>query len=314
MSPQRSRSFVDLGHVRFAWLPQAVALFVVVGVAGPNFNASFESTISGSALSAARLTFTTLCFYVPNSWVAAGADFYVCYPEDTPKWKVFSLTSAGLILAFLFVNLLGIGLACGVAASSAWQEAYNTSAGALIVESFAPLQGFGKFCSVILALGVIVNCVQGSYSAAICIQTLGRCFAKVPRWAWVIFSVIVQLVLGIAGRNKLFVILQNFLALMGYWLMPMIAIVLLEHWCFKRLGRIDWAMWSHPKKLSSGWAAVSAFLLGWTGAIIGMYQTWFVGPLAKAAGSSDVGMWIGTSFTLLAYVPLRYLELKMIGR
>lgn len=251
---------------------------------------------------------------MPNSWAAAGADFYVYYPENTPKWKVFTLTSAGLVLAFLFVNLLGIGLACGVMASSTWQDAYNTSAGALIVESLAPLQGFGKFCSVVLALGVIANCVPGSYSAAICIQTLGRYFAKVPRWAWVIFSVVVQLVLGIAGRNKLFVILQNFLALMGYWLMTMIAIVLLEHVIFTKAKVIDWAAWSRPDSLSAGWAALAAFLLGWTGAVLGMYQTWFVGPLAKAAGSSDVGMWIGTGFTLLSYVPLRLIELRMLGK
>ncbi|KAF2165148.1 hypothetical protein M409DRAFT_24537 [Zasmidium cellare ATCC 36951] len=301
-------------YERFAWLPQAFALFVLVGCAGPNFNASLESTVSGSALAAARLTFVTLCFYVPNSWAAAGADFYVYYPENTPKWKVFTLTVAGLILAFMFVNLLGIGLACGVMASSAWQYAYNISAGALIVESFAPLGGFGKFCSVVLALGVIANCVPGSYSAAICSQTLGRYFAKIPRWAWVVFLVIIQLVLGVAGRNKLFVILQNFLALMGYWLMPMIAIVLQEHLLFKTTKEIDWTVWSQPRRLPSGFAALAAFLLGWTGAILGMYQTWFVGPLAKAAESSDVGMWIGTGFTLVAYPPLRYTELKLCSR
>ncbi|KAK4505307.1 hypothetical protein PRZ48_003270 [Zasmidium cellare] len=301
-------------YERFAWLPQAFALFVLVGCAGPNFNASLESTLSGSALSAARLTFMTLCFYVPNSWAAAGADFYVYYPETTPKWKTFSLTLVGLVMAFMFVNLLGIGLACGVMASSSWQDAYNVSAGALIVESLAPLGGFGRFCSVVLALGVIANCVPGSYSAAICSQTLGRYFARVPRWSWVVFLVIVQLVLGVAGRNKLFAILQNFLALMGYWLMPMIAIVLLEHILFGRTKYIDWEAWSQPGRQSLGFAALTAFLLGWTGAILGMYQTWFVGPLAKAAGSSDVGMWIGTGFALVSYPLLRCIELKIVGR
>lgn len=256
----------------------------------------------------------TLCFYVPNSWASAGADFYVYYPEATPKWKVFFLTLTGLVLAFVFVDMLGIGLACGVATSSAWRTAYETSAGALIVESFGPLRGFAKFCSVILALGVVANCVPGSYASAISAQTLGRHFSKLPRWAWVLAAIIVQLILGLAGRNKLFVILQNFLALMGYWLMPMVAIVLLDHTIFKKNLEIDWTAWSQPRRLPLGFAALAAFLVGWTGTILGMYQTWFVGPLAKAAGASDVGMWIGTGFTKLSFPPLRLIELKVTGR
>ena len=63
-----------------------------------------------------------------------------------------------------------------------------------------------------------------------------------------------------------------------------------------------------------GITALVSFLLGWVGAVLGMYQVYFVGPLAKASGWSDVGLWIGCAFTLVTFPPLRWLEVKKFGR
>lgn len=289
-----------------------MVLFVLVGSAGPNFNPSLVSTVSGTTLAANRLSFFSLCLYIPNSWAAAGSDYYVYYPVETPKWKIFALTFAGLFLSFCFVDVLGIGLACGIATNQAWSDAYDISSGALIVAGYEPLAGFGKFCSVIIALGVIANCVPGTYSAAIGCQIMGRWGQRLPRWLWVVFLVAIQLVCALAGRTHLFIIFTNFLALMGYWLMVMICIVAEEHVLFRP--QLDWAHWEIRSKVPVGIAALVAFLLGWVGAVLGMYQTWFVGPLAKACGGADVGMWVGCAFTLAVYPPLRLWEKRWIGR
>ena len=289
-------------------------LFVLIGSAGPHFNASLTSSVTGFTLNASRFSFLTLCFYIPNSWAAAASDYYVYYPADTPKWKIFLLTLSGLCVSFWLVDLLGIGLGCGVTIVPAWSNAFNISSGALIAEAYAPLGGFGKFCSVVIAFGVIANCVPGTYSAAIGCQIMGRWGQALPRWIWVIFLVTIQLVCGLAGRNQLFVIFQNFLALMGYWLMPMICIVAEEHFIFKpRLG-LDWTAWADRRKLPIGYAALLAFLLGWAGAVLGMSELWFVGPLATASGGADVGMWVGSGFTLISFPLLRWLEVKRFGR
>ncbi len=298
----------------FAWFPQLFVLFILVGSAGPHFNVSLPSSVTGSALNANRLSFLTLCFYIPNSWAAAASDYYVYYPPDTPKWKIFLLTLSGLLVSFWFVDLIGIGLGCGVAAVPAWSDAFDISSGALIAEAYTPLGGFGKFCSVLIAFGVIANCVPGTYSAAIGCQIMGRWGQALPRWVWVIVLVTIQLICGLAGRNQLFVIFQNFLALMGYWLMTMICIVAEEHVLFKpRLG-LDWTAWADPKRLPIGYAALLAFLLGWAGAVLGMSELWFVGPLATVSDGADVGMWVGCVFALASYPPLRYLEVKKFGR
>jgi purine-cytosine permease-like protein len=210
------------------------------------------------------------------------------------------------------VDLLGIGLACGIVTNSDWSDAYDTSSGALLVAGYGPLGGFGKFCAVVIALGVIANCVPGTYSAAIGCQIMGHWTQVLPRWMWVVFLVAIQLVCALAGRNQLFVIFSNFLALMGYWVMVMICIVLEEHLIFKPA--LDWERCADRESVPVGIAALFAFILGWVDAVLGMDQTWFLGPLAKACGAAHVGMWVDCAFTLVVYPPLRWWERRQVGR
>lgn len=299
---------------RIAWLPQILVLFVLIGAAGPYFNATTQSVGDGPTIAANRLSFLSLCLYVPNSWAAAASDFYVYYPERTARRKIFLLTLVGLWVSFSLVYLLGVGLATGIPTNQAWSDANDISTGALIVAGFGPLAGFGRFCSVIVALGVIANSIPGTYSAALGCQVMGRYGKAVPRYVWSCVLIIIELVLALAGREHLFVIFQNFLALMGYWVEFMICIVVQEHVIFRRNKGFDWTKWEDRSYLPIGWAALAAFLLGWLGAVLGMYQIWYVGRLAELAGLADVGVWVGCGFALISFPPLRYLELRLIGR
>ncbi|KAK4188297.1 putative purine-cytosine transporter [Podospora australis] len=301
-------------YERFAWLPQILVLFTLIGCAGPYFDTSSQSIGDKPTIAANRLSYLSLCLYVPNSWAAAASDFYVYYPENTRKRKIFLLTLAGLWTSFTLVYMLGIGLATGVANHESWAEANAISTGALIVAGFSPLKGFGLFCSTIVALGIIANSIPGLYSAGIGCQVLGRYPKMVPRWVWSTFLGVIQMVLALAGREHLFMLFQNFLALMGYWVEFMIFIVALEHILFRRHKGFDWSKWEDKKYLPVGWAALAAFLFGWLGAVLGMYQTWHTGPLATLAGVSDVGVWVGCGFALVTFPPLRWLELKYVGR
>ena len=144
-----------------------IVLFILFGSAGPKFDSNLASVGSAGAIAANRLSFFSLCLSVPVSWAAASSDFYVYYPETTAKWKTFSMTLLGLTLSYTIVNLIGVGLASGVANDAGWQDAYNISSGALILAGYDGLAGFGKFCGVIVALGVIANNIPGTYSAAL---------------------------------------------------------------------------------------------------------------------------------------------------
>ena len=104
---------------------------------------------------------------------------------------------------------------------------------------------------------------------------------------------------------------------MGYWLVIFVTIMLIEHVYFRRNKGFDWTKWENKKYLPVGGAALISFLVGWAGAIIGMYQIWYAGPIAKRVGGgygADIGNWIAIGFTLVTFPPLRYMELKKLGR
>lgn len=297
-------------------------LLVLIGTSASHYDHSTPSAGDTATITAARLSFFSLQLSVPVSWAGAASDFFVYYPPKTSKVITFLMTFIGLVVSFVFVNLIGIGLGSGVATDTAWADASAISSGTLILEGYRPAGGFGKFCGVIVALGVISNLVPSAYAAALGCQVLGRFGKAVPRWIWVCWVTIIYFVCAVAGRNHLFAIFQNFLALMGYWVMIFVTIVLEEHILYKNalfggtpLG-FDWAAWDVPKKLPVGAAALFAFLVGWAGAIIGMFQVWYVGPVAKLAGGTgaDIGVWLAVGFCGVVYPGFRYLEIKKFHR
>lgn len=194
----------------------------------------------------------------------------------------------------MFVELIGVGIATGIGSNPAWTEAYNVSSGALLLACFDGFGGFGGLCVVILALGAIQNNAPSTYVAALSIQTFGRYAKAVPRWAWCIFLMLIQLACSVAGRNHLYGIFENFLPIMAYWVCPWLTIVIEEHLIFHVLmkRKFDWTIWEDKKRLPLGVAAMTAWLIGWAGAILGMAQVWYTGPIALL-----VGGWGGKCFS-----------------
>ena len=105
-----------------------------------------------------------------------------------------------------------------------------------------------------------------------------------PRAIWNTVGVVIYTACALAGREHLAEIFTNFLALMGYWVSIWIAIVLEEHFIFRRKTGFNWATWNQQKKLPLGIAALIAFLIGWVGAILSMAQVWYIGPIARLVG------------------------------
>ncbi|KIW96771.1 uncharacterized protein Z519_02162 [Cladophialophora bantiana CBS 173.52] len=303
-------------YERWAWVPQAAVFLILVGVAGPYFDPSSVSTGGGSVRSADQMSFFFLCVAGPLAWSPASADFYVYFPTSSKRWKVLIATTIGLGGSCVISNLIGIGLASGIPLRQAWADAVEISSGALFVEAFRPLGNFGHFCSVILALGLISNNVPGTYSAALSFQLLGRWFNYLPRVFWTTIAVVIYTVCACAGRKHLFTIVEGFVVIMGYWTAVWVALTMEEEFIFRRGTRkYDWTDWNDKNKLPIGIAALIAFCVGWVGAVLGMWQTYFTGPLARLVGDGiDLGIPVAASWGALVYPPLRYLELKYIGR
>lgn len=146
-------------YERFAWLPQLIVLCILFGVAGPKFDLLSHSETDTKTLIGNRISFLGLSLAAAITYGGGAADYFVYYPESTPRWKVFCMTMVGLTLSFTFAFIVGIGLASGISIDASWDSAYQISQGALIVEGFRPLGTFGSFCSVIVALGLVGNLI-----------------------------------------------------------------------------------------------------------------------------------------------------------
>lgn len=81
--------------------------------------------------------------------------------------------------------------------------------------------------------------------------------------------------------------------------------------------RYNWDEWDNPDVLTHGYAATFAFLCGVAGVVVGMAQTYWVGPIARKLGGpygGDIAMWLSMGFSGIVYPWLRYWELVRYGR
>lgn len=236
----------------------------------------------------------------------------------TAQLKVFILTTLGITIPTCIGMLLGCCVGSTMGINKDWADVYdNDGLGPLIQHTLHP-RGWAKFVLVIMTLsGIGMNCIA-IYSASLSIQQFARPLAAVPRIIWTLLVFVGILLLGIAGRDKLLAYLENFLSLLGYWNTSFFVILCSEHYLFRGgdLANYDLTAWNQPSKLPIGIAGLTGFLLGVVGWVLGMVQTWFQGPIALKIGEygGDVGNQLALVFTAVGYIPVRYLELKYMGR
>lgn len=159
-------------------------------------------------------------------------------------------------------------------------------------------------------------------------QLFGNWSVRIPRYVWSILALIVMIITSVLGRNHLYNILSDLVAIIGYWTIIYFVVFIEEHLIFRQsyltrwlrngTSGIGWNLeaWNQPSMLPIGFAALFAFCVGAAGSVVGMAQVWYVGPIAKKVGDfgADLGIELGFLFAGVVFPPLRYLELKKFGR
>jgi NCS1 nucleoside transporter family len=314
-------SFVGLKAIlfyeRWAWIVFFVIFMIIFGQTGKYADNSAPATATGATFAGAVLSLMAIVYGSSASWCTMASDYYVHYPADVNRVKVFFMTTFGIAIPTSIGMVAGCVVASALNSKPDWSGAYEEGLGYLIQEMLYP-RGFAKFLLTLLVLsGINVNVIS-IYSSAISFQQLSRPFARVPRFIWTIFCFICILALAIGGRQKLNTYLQDFLSLLGYWCTSYAVILFEEHYIFRKgnFDNYDLEGWNDPARLPVGLGASVAFALGVVAWCVGMDETWFIGPLAKLIG--DYGGDVANEFTFvvtaLTYMPARYLELKYIGR
>lgn len=337
----------------FLSLPVNFAFLMLYVVASKQFHhLEWDASYGQDALQVRGgwLSFFSLCYSITSTWGSIASDYYILFPEDTPDLQVFLLTFFGIFIPTSFVGVVAMLIGNVALSYQPWNDAYaHYGMGGLLNAVFSPWGGGGKFLLMLIFLLLISNNILNTYSAAFSVQLAGVGLARVPRWLWAIVVTAVYLVCALVGRNKFSAILSNFLPMIGYWI-SMYFIILLEENCIfrtrffthlytkefdpsiatdssehaekllyrrRRQDYYNFRIWNDYDRLTHGFAATAAFLVGALGAAVGMAQAYWVGPLARKVGGEfggDIAMWLCMGFSGVAYPALRYLELKRFGR
>ncbi|KAL6816209.1 permease for cytosine/purines, uracil, thiamine, allantoin domain-containing protein [Trichoderma camerunense] len=303
-------SFLGLGYIlmygRYAWILNLTIYMIIFGMVGPYADNTTPSLVKGTDLSGNMLSLFAIIYGSSSSWRTIVSDFYVHYPADVSRLKVFALTILGIAVPTSIGMSAGAMVASALNTQPSWKAAYTN-----------PHEGLGFLIRDMLHPRVFAKIVL-VHGCAISFQQMARPLAKIPRFIWTIMCFAVVLALAVAGRQKLNIYLQDFLSLLGYWCTSYFVILMLEHTLFRKrdFANYDLDGWNDPSRLPIGIAASVAFLLGAVAWCMGMVESWFVGPIGGLIGEfgGDLANELAFVVTFIAYIPARYLELKYFRR
>lgn len=303
-------------YERWSWIPVFIIFLIVAGELG--YSGKFNALLAlshGPAEAGSILSFAASVFGFATGWTSYAADYTVYQPEGSSRPRIFAWTFGGLFIPLIFTELLGAAVMTASVADPAYDIAYSSSGigGILATVLVPPLGHFGSFCLVVLALSIIANNCPNIYSVALSLQVLSSKTQRVPRFAWSLLGTCVYIGIAIPGYSMFESWLENFMLVIGYWLAIYEGVALTEHFLFRVGRRHGYEVDAHdvPGRLPPGMAAVSAFGVGVVGAVLGMAQVWFTGPVGALCGGEyggDVGFETAFALSAITYAVLRAVE------
>ncbi|KAL7620343.1 Purine-cytosine permease fcy21 [Parahypoxylon ruwenzoriense] len=311
-------------YERWSWVPIFIIFVIVLGTFA--HSGEFNNLLpleTGPSEAGGVLSFAASVFGFATGWTSYAADYTVYQPVNRSRTAIFFCTFTGLFVALCFTELLGAAVATAMASNAAYLAAYEDAhIGGLMAQVLSPLGRFGDFCVVLLGLSIIGNNCPNVYSVSLSLQVLSEKTQRVPRFIWTLIGTGIYIAVSIPGYDHFENALESFMLVIGYWLAIYEGVSLTEHFVFRRgsLGPASYRPedYCEPSRLPPGFAAISAFCVGVAGAVLGMSQAWFTGPIGKLCGAvphgGDVGFELAFSFTAVSYLGLRALEKAYFGR
>jgi NCS1 nucleoside transporter family len=304
--------FIVHSYERFAWIVMFLLFGYVFFAASGKFNTGnigAGALGSGILLFAAIATFGGAVFGYAVGWSSYAADYTRRQPVETSSSRVFWYAFSGVAVPCIILEILGVLLASAVP-----NDVFNNApAGTVIADSIGS-GGIGGLVIVLLAFSTIANNVPNDYSFALSTQVVG--VKNIKRWLLTLIGAVLYIALALALQANFNFKLEGFLLLIAYWLGAWNAVILLEHFVFRK-GRYPVEDYENSSKLPVGIAGVVAMVIGIVVAFLGVNQAatfGYEGPLAKVWSDADIGFPLAIVVAGVLYLILRWWELSMYKR
>ena len=304
--------FIVHRYERFAWILMFLLFLYVFIAAAGKFNVNdigAGSLGTGLLLFAGIATFGGAVFGYAVGWTSYAADYTRRQPANASSNRVFWYAFSGVAVPCILLEILGVLLASAVPADIN----NGAPAGTVIADSIGT-GGIAGLVIVLLAFSTIANNVPNDYSFALSTQVLG--VKNIRRWILTLVGAVAYVVLALALGNHFNEKLQGFLLIIAYWLGAWNAVVLLEHFVFRK-GKYPVEDYETSSKLPVGIAAIVALVVGLGVAALGINQSAVIGyegPVSKLIGDADIGFPVAIVVSAVLYYILRRWELSRFKR
>jgi nucleobase:cation symporter-1, NCS1 family len=252
--------------------------------------------VSGADLAGAFVLEVTIAFSLAVSWASYAADFSRYLPATSSPVRVFGFTFAGIVLAYFFIQ--GIGIAAGnVVAEHTAEGVRSVMGGGLL----------GGLALLVIALASIGSGVMTQYSGSLALQTIGvRVRGPVSAVIVTVLAFALILWLDAAHTTTRF---QGAVLLVSYWIPAFVAVIVID-WLIRTRGRTTINPAEEPTDRLDALAAMIAFVLAYATAIPFMNTTLIQGPIAMAWHGADIGYSVSLLVAAALYGGYRLLRIR----
>ncbi|MGK2881906.1 MAG: purine-cytosine permease family protein [Mycobacterium sp.] len=256
-----------------------------------------EPTATGADLAGAFVLEVTIAFSLAISWASYAADFSRYLPADSARLRVFGYTLGGLVIAYVFVQ--GIGIAGAELLKGGEHTVAN-------VESAIGGGAVGGIALIAIALAAVGSSAMNDYSGSLALQTIGVRVRR-PVSAAVVTTLAFVLILWLHAENTA-ARFESLLLLIGYWIPAFVAVIVID-WLIRTKGRDTINPDDEATPRADAVAALVSFVVAYAVAIPFMNTTLYTGPVATAWHGADIAYFVNFAAAALLYGGYRWVTL-----
>jgi nucleobase:cation symporter-1, NCS1 family len=225
------------------------------------------------------------------SWSPYASDYSRYLPEITSRSYIAIYVFIGAVVASFLTEVVGllVGILAPVGATPI--AALKTVMG-----------GFGAFAIAAVILGATTANVLNLYSNTMSAKVLD---VRLQRWQLAIIGGVLGFILALLGYQNFTQNYQNFLIVLDYWIMPWLAVVLLDFYVFGHREPMGFS-----QAVPVNWNGLVAWMIGLGVSLLFISEQFQVfglkahGPFAVWFGDADFGYFIGFLVAGVIYILL----------
>jgi NCS1 family nucleobase:cation symporter-1 len=236
------------------------------------------ATLTGPELAGAFVMEVSIALSLAISWASYASDYSRYLPVHTSRAAVFGYTFAGLAVAYIAVQALGIA-AAGMLTDQTTEGVRSVMGGGVL----------GAAALLVIVLGSVASNAMNDYSGSLAMQTTGlrvRRPVSAAAVAVMAFALIMWLHAGdLAAR------FQSVLLFVSYWIPAFVAITVID-WRYRSAGRQTVNPAAENTTRADAAAALLSFAVAFAAAVPFMHTEVFVGPIATRLHGADVAYFV----------------------